>query len=94
MAGKIDEEPISSDDSAFGDVERVEVPGPDPTDPPSYRAGDYLNSTIGIGDATNRRLADFEDALRRNRVDITATCRACGVERDEIEYRRQDEDAA
>jgi sporulation protein YlmC with PRC-barrel domain len=57
-------------------------------DPPSYRAG--VDQRYG----SNRRLADFEEALRRNRVDITATCRACGVKHDEIEHRRSDEDAA
>jgi sporulation protein YlmC with PRC-barrel domain len=59
-------------------------------DPPSYRAGNDLNARVGSRYATNRRLADFEETLRRNRVDITATCRACGVEHDENEHRKDD----
>jgi len=30
------------------------------------------------------RLADFEDQLRRNRVDITASCRSCAVKEDKV----------
>ena len=62
-------------------------------DPPAYRGGSDINSRVGNRYATNRRLADFEETLRRNRVDITATCRACGVEHDEIEHRRKDDAA-
>jgi len=32
----------------------------------------------------NRRLAAFENHLRRNRVDITSSCRSCGVEKDRV----------
>ena len=101
--GRIEDEPIISDisardaatrdNSAFGEPDRQRVPEIDRNDPPSYRGDNELNSRIGSRYATNRRLADFEETLRRNRVDITSTCRACGVEHDEIEHRR-DEDAA
>ena len=32
----------------------------------------------------NARLAEFEDRLRRNRVDITASCRSCGPAREKV----------
>jgi sporulation protein YlmC with PRC-barrel domain len=70
--------------------ERLADPNAAISDPPAYRAGNSLNSRIGNRYASNRRLADFEETLRRNRVDITATCRACGVEHDEIEHRKDD----
>ena len=31
-----------------------------------------------------RRWSDFENHLRRNRVDITASCRSCGTARDRV----------
>ena len=70
--------------------ERLADPYDANIDPPSYRAGTDLNSRIGSRYASNRRLADFEETLRRNRVDITATCRACGVEHDESEHRKDE----
>jgi sporulation protein YlmC with PRC-barrel domain len=91
---RIADEPILSDTSAFGDPNRQIIPPVDANDPPSYRASTGLNSRTEDRYASNRRLADFEDALRRNRVDITATCRACGVEHDEIEHRRRDDEEA
>lgn len=36
----------------------------------------------GTRRVTNRRWQDFEDNLRRNRVDITASCRSCGPAKD------------
>ena len=95
VAGKMEDEPILSDTSAaerssFGDADRHVVPEIDRNDPPAYRGGNELNSRIGSRYATNRRLADFEETLRRNRVDITSTCRACGVEHDEREHRKDD----
>jgi hypothetical protein len=32
----------------------------------------------------NRRLSAFEDHLRRNRVDITSSCRSCDVKKDRV----------
>jgi sporulation protein YlmC with PRC-barrel domain len=96
----LDEDIIISDRDAseapylVGESERFTNPYDATTDPAAYRAGNDLNSRIGSRYASNRRLADFEETLRRNRVDITATCRACGVEHDESEHRRKDEDAA
>jgi sporulation protein YlmC with PRC-barrel domain len=65
-----------------------------PSDPPSYRASNVSPPRVVASRyASNRRLADFEETLRRNRVDITAACRACGVEHDESEHRKNDEAA-
>ena len=33
---------------------------------------------------TSPRLSAFEDHLRHNRVDITASCRSCGVKEDKV----------
>jgi sporulation protein YlmC with PRC-barrel domain len=92
VAGRIEDEPILSDESRFDNLP-TQVIEDGRKDPPSYRAGLDSNSRIGNRYASNRRLADFEETLRRNRVDITATCRACGVEHDEIEHRRKDDAA-
>ncbi len=35
-------------------------------------------------DPRNRRWSSFEDHLRRNRVDITASCRSCGTSKDQV----------
>jgi hypothetical protein len=36
----------------------------------------------GTRQVENRRWRDFEDNLRRNRIDITASCRSCGPAKD------------
>lgn len=61
--------------SAYGDARRTVVPG-SPNDPPSYQ--EHLNDAE---DRRSGRLRDFEEHLRRNRVDITSSCRACDVEK-------------
>ena len=91
VAGRIGDEPITSDTSRYDNVPtRAIEEGRE--DPPAYRGG-ADNARVGTRYASNRRLADFEETLRRNRVDITSTCRACGVEHDEIEHRRKDDAA-
>jgi sporulation protein YlmC with PRC-barrel domain len=75
-------------ESAFGDYQRQPIPEFERNDPPAYRGDQDLNSRIGQRYASNRRLADFEENLRRNRVDITSSCRSCG------EARSEDEEAA
>ncbi len=45
----------------------------------SVAGGDQTYST-----ETHRRLAAFENHLRRNRVDITSTCRSCDVKEDKV----------
>ena len=85
-------EPIDTSESRFDNISTQRLDD-GRNDPPAYRGGTDLNSSIGNRYASNRRLADFEETLRRNRVDITATCRACGVEHDEIEHRRKDDAA-
>ena len=34
--------------------------------------------------ARHGRFSAFEEHLRRNRVDVTASCRSCGTERDKV----------
>jgi hypothetical protein len=34
--------------------------------------------------ARHGRFTAFEEHLRRNRVDVTASCRSCGTERDKV----------
>lgn len=93
VAGRIGDEPIASDTSRYDNVPtRALEEGRN--DPPAYRGGVDNNARLGNRYASNRRLADFEETLRRNRVDITSTCRACGMEHDEIEHRRRKDDAA
>ena len=82
-------EPINASNSRFDNVPTGRIED-GRNDPPAYRGG---SESEGRRYASNRRLADFEETLRRNRVDITATCRACGVEHDEIEHRRKDDAA-
>lgn len=64
---------LADENSAYGNPSQQRVPQPEPNDPPAYTER-Y---------AGNRRLRDFEESLRRNRVDITSSCRSCGVEKDD-----------
>ncbi len=84
------------DSPAYGDIDRTAVPTQNVQDPPSYRAhsenlgenarrGYPVVRVEGSNDADrlleHHRLRDFENHLRQNRVDITASCRACGVDK-------------
>ena len=78
IAGEVD-----NSGSAYGDPARQRVPELSENDPPSYRIGEDRDARAQQRYASNRRLADFEDSLRKNRVDITSSCRSCGVEKEE-----------
>ncbi len=67
--------------SAYGDPAGQRVPELSHSDPPAYRTG--AGEGPGPRYANNTRLRDFEENLRKNRVDITSSCRACDVEKDE-----------
>lgn len=54
-----------------------EAPGTGGRIPPAGTA--YPSDT-----ARNQRLSDFESNLRRNRVDITASCRSCATSKDKV----------
>jgi hypothetical protein len=41
-----------------------------------------MEQTYGV--KSNRRLSDFENHLRHNRVDITSSCRSCDVKKDKV----------
>ncbi len=69
--------------SAYGNLAEQRVPEVMRNDPPAYRSSQEFNSQIGDRYSTNRRLADFENTLRQNRVDITSSCRACDVEKED-----------
>lgn len=70
-------------ESAYGDPQRRAAPSGGRPNPPSY------NEQVGNVDPNvhqsypSHRLRDFEENLRKNKVDITASCRQCGVKKDD-----------
>lgn len=77
-------------DIGYGDVDRTVVRGVNTNElPPSYRDtvdGQHdeidLHRPYPVQEGRHRRFEAFENHLRRNRVDITSSCRSCDVERD------------
>lgn len=77
----------NADSSAYGDTRRTAVPATTASDPSSYRekfdgAEEDLHRPYPVQQGRNQRFQAFEDTLRRNRVDITASCRSCEPSRD------------
>jgi hypothetical protein len=76
------------DDIGYGDVDRTAVPAGTTRDlPPSYRdtaldASNDLHRPYPVQEGRHPRWAAFEDHLRRNRVDVTSSCRACDNSKD------------
>jgi sporulation protein YlmC with PRC-barrel domain len=75
------------DTSAYGDVNRTAVPRTGGKDPSSYRekfdgVEEDLHRPYPVQQGRNQRFQEFEENLRRNRVDITASCRSCGPAKD------------
>jgi hypothetical protein len=60
----------------------------------SFQQSERLNVPASDRLSRNRRLRDFEENLRRNRVDITSSCRACGVDHDQSRHDHSDKDEA
>jgi PRC-barrel domain len=82
---------MNPDDVGYGNIDRTAVPAGHTRDlPPSYRetvdgqldASNDLHRPYPVQEGRHRRWAAFEDHLRRNRVDVTSSCRACDNERD------------
>jgi PRC-barrel domain len=73
-------------DSAYGNPPAQATPPLSANDPEAFRqrTGDQAMATGSGPYPTVRcqRLRDFEEHLRRNRVDVTASCHSCGVQRD------------
>ncbi len=74
-------------DSAYGDVRRTAVPDLRSNDPGAYRekfdgAEEDLHRPYPVQQGRNQRFRDFEETLRKNRVDITSSCRSCEPARD------------
>jgi hypothetical protein len=61
------------DASSYGDVNRRNL-----------NARDDLSRPYPVQQGRNQRWKSFEDHLRRNCVDITASCRSCGTQRDKV----------
>lgn len=61
------------DASSYGDVNRRNL-----------NARDDLSRPYPVQQGRNQRWKSFEDNLRRNCVDITASCRSCGTQRDKV----------
>lgn len=75
------------DTSAYGDIRRSAVPQSDANDPSSYLekfddTEEDLHRPYPVQQGRDRLFEAFEEALRRNRVDVTASCRSCAPERD------------
>jgi hypothetical protein len=71
--------------SAYGNPRAQATPPRSASDPEAYRKTRDNEMAPGSGPYPTRscqRLRDFEDHLKRNRVDVTASCRACGVQRE------------
>lgn len=72
---------------AYGDIRRTAVPDIRNNDPSAYRerfsdAEEDLHRPYPVQEGRDKRFRDFEENLRRNRVDITASCRSCDTARD------------
>ncbi|HWR35649.1 MAG TPA: PRC-barrel domain-containing protein [Clostridia bacterium] len=76
-------------DVGFGDIDRTRVPDINAEQlPPSYReTREQMNDEIDlhrpypVQQGRHRRFETFENHLRRNQVDVTASCRSCDVEK-------------
>ncbi|HVP63915.1 MAG TPA: PRC-barrel domain-containing protein [candidate division Zixibacteria bacterium] len=71
--------------SAYGDPSAQGTPSFRSSDPEAYRHTGDNEMAPGSGPYPTlrcQRLRDIEDHLKRNRVDVTASCGACGVQRD------------
>ncbi|HEX8925709.1 MAG TPA: PRC-barrel domain-containing protein [Terriglobales bacterium] len=73
--------------SAYGNPSAQSTPPLSKTDPEAYRRHNRdAEMAPGSGPYPTvsrcQRLRDFEELLRRNRVDITASCQSCAVQRD------------
>ncbi len=73
--------------SAYGDIGRTAVPDTRANDPSAYRekfdgVTEDLHRPYPVQRGRNQRFRDFEETLRRNRVDITASCHSCSPARD------------
>ena len=79
---------MNPDDIGYGDIYRTAVPSGTTRDlPPSYRdtaldPSNDLHRPYPVQEGRHPRWAAFEDHLRRNRVDITSSCRACDNSKD------------
>ena len=77
------------DDIGYGDIDQTAVPRLDSDVPASFpnTVEDRLDDThdldrpYPVENARASRFRAFEENLRRNRVDITASCRSCDIER-------------
>ncbi|HEX6881220.1 MAG TPA: PRC-barrel domain-containing protein [Terriglobales bacterium] len=81
------EDRLRDDRSAYGDVDHTAVPRADAGDPEAYRSRlgdvrDDLSRPYPVQQGRNERWRAFEDNLRRNRVDVTSSCRSCSPARD------------
>lgn len=76
------------DNIGYGDIDRTAVPSGTTRDlPPSYRdtaldASNDLHRPYPVQEGRHPRWAAFEDHLRRNRVDVTSSCRTCDPAKD------------
>jgi len=82
-----DESAKFRDESAYGDVRRTVAPHADAGDPGSYQGravnlSNDLSRPYPVQEGRGERWRAFEENLRRNRVDITASCRACNPAKD------------
>jgi hypothetical protein len=74
---------LNLDDIGYGDANRTAVPSGTTRDlPPSYRdtaldPSNDLHRPYPVQEGRHPRWAAFEDHLRRNRVDVTSSCRSC-----------------
>lgn len=83
-----EESGIRPDESAYGDARRTAVDAGAPADPEAYRGrvGDVSNDLARpypVQQGRGERWRAFEDNLRKNRVDITASCHSCSPAKDE-----------
>jgi sporulation protein YlmC with PRC-barrel domain len=78
------------DDIGYGDINRTAAPKLEGQYPPSY--ADTVDGSLDdvndlhrpypVEEGRRSRFQSFEDHLRRNRVDITSSCRSCDVKKD------------
>jgi sporulation protein YlmC with PRC-barrel domain len=82
-----DESARFREESAYGNVGRTVAPHADAGAPASYRGTvgdvrDDLSRPYPVQQGRGERWRAFEENLRRNRVDITASCRSCSPAKD------------
>jgi sporulation protein YlmC with PRC-barrel domain len=78
---------FSGDQSAYGDLRRTAVPQTGANDPDAYRDLDPddtadLARPYPVQQGRGERWRAFEENLRKNRVDVTASCRSCSPAKD------------